>query len=69
MFSHFPPVNLLKLAASKLDKLTAHSFIAKSQEQYLSNRKDSIHLNTAIVLVDFSENYFFAVQDEVQGFH
>ena len=52
-----------------MDKLTSDSFIAKSQAQYLKNRKESIYFDTAIILVDFSENYFFVVQDEVQGFH
>ena len=35
----------------------------------MKNRKESIHFHTAIILVDFSKNYFFVVQDEVQGFH
>ena len=35
----------------------------------MKNRKESIHFDTAIILVDFSKNYSFVVQDEVQGFH
>ena len=58
-----------ELAASQLDKMTPHSFIAKSQVQHLKNRKESNQLDTAIVLLDFSENFSFVVQDEVQGFH
>jgi len=64
-----PKDEFIELATSKLDKLTAHSFIAKSQAQYLKNRKESIQFETAIVLGDFSENYSFVVQDEVQGYH
>ena len=55
----------IKFAASQLDKLTSHSLIATSQAQYLKNGKESIHFNTAIILVDFSKNYSFVVQDEV----
>ena len=64
-----PTDEFIEFAASPLDKLTSHSFIAKSQAQYLKNRKESIHFDTAIILVDFFENYFFVVQDQVQGFH
>ena len=49
--------------------MTAYSFIAKSQAQHLKNRKESIQLDTVIVLLDFSENFSFVVQDKVQGFH
>ena len=59
----------IELAVRKLDQLTFHSFIAKSQAQYLKNRKNAIQFDRAIVLVDFSENYSFVVQDEVQGYH
>ena len=59
----------IKFAAFQSDKLTSHSFITKSQAQYLKNRKESIHFDTAIILVDFFENYSFVIQDEVQGFH
>ena len=64
-----PTDEFIELAASQLDKMTAYSFIAKSQAQHLKNRKESIQLNTAIVLLDFSKNFSFVVQDEVQRFH
>ena len=64
-----PTDEFIELVGSKLDKLTTHSFIAKSQAQYLKHRKESIEFDTAIVLGDFSENYSFVVQDEVQGYH
>ena len=59
----------IELAVTKLHQLTSHSFIAKSQAQYLKNRKNAIQFDRAIVLVDFSENYSFVVKDEVQGYH
>ena len=59
----------IEFAASQLDKLTSHSFIAKSQAQYLKNRKESIHFDTAIILVDFSKIYSFVVPGEVEEFY
>ena len=63
-----PTDEFIEFAASQLDKSTSHSFIVKSQVQYLKNRKESIHFDTAIILVDFSKNYSFVVQYEVRGF-
>ena len=64
-----PTDEFIEPTASKLDKLTTHFFFAKSQAQYLKYRKDSLAFDTAIVLGDFSENYSFVIQDEVQGYH
>ena len=44
-------------------------FYCKKPAQYLKNRKSAIQFDRAIVLVDFSENYSFVVQDEIQGYH
>ena len=52
-----------------IDSLTTHSFIARSQSQFLKSRKEAIDNTTAIVLVDFAENYHYIVQDEIQGYH
>ena len=59
----------IKLAVRKLIQLTSHFLIAKSQAQISKTKKNAIRIDRAIVLVDFSENYFFVVQDEVQGYH
>ena len=53
----------------KVDSLTTHSFIAKSQAGYLRERKEAIDQKSCIILVDFAENYHYIVQDEVQGYH
>ena len=63
-----PTDEFIELAASQLDEMTAHFSIAKSQAQHLKNRKESIQLDTAIVLLDFSENFSFVVQDEYKDF-
>lgn len=52
-----------------ITELTSHHFIAKSQAQYLKERKSSLQQEEIIVLMDFAENFSFVVQDAVQGFH
>ena len=52
-----------------MDKLTAHSYIAKCQSKYLKNLKENLNDSEYIVLGDFAENYKFIVQDEIQGYH
>lgn len=53
-----------------LEKLLPHSFITKSQSNYLKESlKAKLQPNEAIVLLDFSENYSYVIQDEVQGYH
>ena len=64
-----PIDEFIETAASQLDKLTSHSFIAKTQAQYLKKRKESLKADNAIILGDFSENFFFVIQDEIQGYH
>ena len=58
-------VNLI----NKLQKLTVHSFIAKSQAASLTKLKKELSSTEVIVLGDFAENYQFVVQDEIQSFH
>ena len=55
--------------AEKLDKITVHSFIARTQGKYLKQCKEDLKESKVIVLVDFAENYKFLVQDEIQGYH
>ena len=53
----------------QINALTSHSFIAKAQAAYLSQQKESLTRGTAVVLLDFAENYSFVVQDAVQGYY
>ncbi|GBL84422.1 hypothetical protein AVEN_66656-1 [Araneus ventricosus] len=53
----------------KLNKLIPHSYIAKSQSSFFKNLKGTTSSNTAVVSMDFSENYAFTIQDEAQGYH
>lgn len=61
--------NFIELLCAQYEKLAAHHFVAKAQAAYMSSTKETLSENTALVLLDFSENYSFLVQDAVQGFH
>ena len=54
---------------NSLETLIPHSFISKSQSGYLKIMKENIDCSKAIVLLDFSENYSYVIQNEVQGYH
>lgn len=54
---------------SKLGVLAHHSFIAEQQSNFLKNLQETILPNEFIVVLDFSENYSFVLQDEVQAHH
>ena len=69
IFRKLPVDEFINFLREKLDKITAHSFIAGAQSQYLKQLKDNLKPNEAVVLVDFAENYQFQVQDEIQGYH
>ena len=52
-----------------IDKLTKHSYLGKWQAQYLNDKKQSLRSEEALVLGDFTENYQFFIQDEIQSYH
>lgn len=54
---------------TKLLVLLPHSFIAKEQSKFLEQLKSELKEGELVVICDFSENYSFVLQDEVQGFH
>lgn len=64
-----PVPEFVSTLIDNLEKLTSHSYIAKSQSSYLRQLKDNIAENTAILLLDFAENYAFTAQDEIQSYH
>ena len=61
--------DFIELLVYNVDNLTTHSFIAKSQAQYLKKRKEDLNESECIILLDFAENYHYVVQDEIQGYH
>ena len=61
-----------KFIESFLDKLETpirDDFIAKQQFRYLAKRKESLKEGEFLVIRDFSGNFSFFAQDEVQSFH
>ncbi|GBN16623.1 hypothetical protein AVEN_110555-1 [Araneus ventricosus] len=60
---------LIEKLVEKLNKLIPHSYIAKSQSSFFKNLKGTASSNTAVVSMDFSENYAFTIRDEAQGYH
>lgn len=59
----------IQLLTDTIDALTSHSFTAKDQSKYLSERKEELQADSAIVILDFAENYEYTIQHEVQSYH
>lgn len=55
--------------AHNIHNLTRHSFVAKTQAECFKNLKANLDASECVIVGDFSENYSFVIQDEVQGFH
>ena len=51
----------IEFLAKKIDLLTAHSYIAKSQAKYVSALKENLLSSIYMVLTDFAENYSMVV--------
>ena len=52
-----------------LEKLLVHDLIAKMQADFMREKKESLGPGEFLVVADFSENFSFVVQDEIQSFH
>ena len=47
----------------KINSLTKHSFICKTQSQYVKSLKENMEEHQCFILGDFAENFEFVVQD------
>ena len=54
---------------NKLEKLIPHDFVKKEQSKFLKNCKNNLKSGEFVITCDFSENYTFVLQDEVQSHH
>ena len=54
---------------STFHELRHNHFIAKAQAKFLTNLKNNLPENAAVILLDFAEKYSFVIQDAVQGHH
>ncbi|KAL5477704.1 hypothetical protein EMCRGX_G024538 [Ephydatia muelleri] len=52
-----------------LEKLLVHDLITKMQADFMREKKESLGPGEFLVVADFSENFSFVVQDEIQSFH
>lgn len=50
-------------------KLKTHSFLANMQKEFYHETKTNLEEGEVVVTCDFSENYSFVLQDEVQSYH
>lgn len=62
-------VNFIEELSRQMENLTVHHYISKAQSAYLSFCKTALSEDTALILLDFAENYSFIVQDAIQGHH
>ncbi|KAJ8886975.1 hypothetical protein PR048_013189 [Dryococelus australis] len=51
----------------QVDRLTVDSFTATAQASYLKYCKENLNISEVVIVLDFSENYTFIVQNTVQG--
>ncbi|KAK2702243.1 hypothetical protein QYM36_019105 [Artemia franciscana] len=55
--------------SKSVENLIPHSYITKSQSKTFKKLKEDPPLNTAIVVMDLSENYSYTIQNEILSYH
>lgn len=61
--------NVVNLLLMNVDKLSGHLFRAKWQQRQMQILKDHLPAKSALVIIDFAQNYACSLQDEVQSYH
>lgn len=64
-----PCGEFIDFTIKKIESLIPHSYITKTQNSYMKQRKENLAFNEVLVLMDFAENYNFILQNEVQSYH
>ncbi|KAK2721504.1 hypothetical protein QYM36_003703 [Artemia franciscana] len=59
----------ISLLSKSVENLFPHSYITKSQSKTFQKLKEDPPLNTAIIVMDFSENYSYTIQNDIQSYH
>lgn len=59
----------LENLSAEVRKLTKHHFVADEQSKFFKKLKATVSDGEAVVVGDFSENYTFKVQNEIQSHH
>ena len=70
MITHSAPEEeYIDMLVCAIEKLGSQLFLTKSQSDFFCRCKIELRHDTALILLDFAENFKYVVQDEVQGFH
>lgn len=64
-----PSDEFVEELCKRLKVLIPHSFIAKEQEKFISDKKENLGENEVLLHCDFAENYAYVAQDAAQAFH
>ena len=62
-------IDLVQIFSKDSSKLGSHLFRAKWQQEQFSLSHDVMPPKSAVMVMDFSENYSCSLQDEVQSYH
>jgi hypothetical protein len=63
------PSHFIGYLKPKLQEFVAHNFIFKWQDNEFKSSIPNLPHNTILSCIDFSENYAFKVQNEIQDMH
>ena len=58
---------LIEFIKEKISKLLPHVYVSKEQSNYFKSKKMNLKANEALVVLDFSENYKYVIQDDIQA--
>ncbi|CAH0392088.1 unnamed protein product [Bemisia tabaci] len=58
---------LIELLVQQLEALLPHSYVAKAKSLHLKHLKQNLSQDEVTIIIDFSENYGYIVQDASQG--
>ena len=61
--------DFLESLSQKISQLSKHHYLAEEQSAYFINLRATVPPGEAVIVGDFSENYSFVVQEEVQSYH
>lgn len=64
-----PLSSFIEELTNDLYKLSIHHYTSEIQKEYLNHCKNNLTEDTCIILMDFSENYAFIVQNSVQAWY
>ena len=69
IIQHVEVEDYIEKLLCRLENIKSHYFITKTQSSHLKKEKEKLDNKTAIILLDYSENYNFIYQDAIQSVH